>query len=82
MANHADLLDKANEVAQMYADEGLRAVQLKNRPEQIQNEDGTWPITECVECDIDIPAVRLALGRVRCVHCQEEKEKKQRVQRN
>lgn len=28
----------------------------------------------CVECDIEIPQVRLDAGRIRCVDCQEELE--------
>ncbi len=81
MTNHADPLDKATELAEMFNRNGLAEVQRRVKAEQIQNEDGSWPITECVDCDIDIPKDRQALGRVRCVDCQETKEKKQRAYR-
>ena len=71
MDKHADPLDKASEIAQMYADHGLQAVQRKVKPEQVQNEDGTWPHLECVDCSVEIPEQRLALGKVRCIDCQE-----------
>lgn len=32
----------------------------------------------CVQCDGEIPAGRLALGRVRCIHCQEYLERHHR----
>lgn len=31
--------------------------------------------THCVECEIEIPAARLALGKVRCIDCQTEQER-------
>lgn len=78
MDKHADPLDKASEIAQMYADQGLDKVKRKVQHEQQQNEDGTWPITECMDCGVDIPEQRLAWGRVRCVECQENKERRER----
>lgn len=30
----------------------------------------------CIACDDEIPAGRLELGRIYCVHCQEEKERR------
>lgn len=71
----ADPLDVANDVAQLLADTGLHNVRNKNRAEQVQNEDGTWPITECVDCGDDMPEGRLKLGRIRCISCQERLEK-------
>lgn len=32
--------------------------------------------SDCVDCEAHIPAARLALGRVRCVHCQERIERR------
>ncbi len=81
MTSHADPLDKASELADMFNRQGIAEVQRRLRVEQIQNEDGSWPLTECVDCDIDIPEARLALGRVRCIDCQQDKEKKQRAYR-
>lgn len=75
MDKHADPLDKAGEIAQMYNDQGVKDVQLRNRPEQQQNPDGSWPITHCADCAIEIPEQRLAWGRIRCTDCQSIKEK-------
>lgn len=47
-------------------------------PEQVQNEDGTWPVTECVDCGDEIEVGRLELSKVRCLRCQEILEKKRR----
>lgn len=76
MSRNADFLDNASELAQKLADAGVKAVQQRNRPEQLRNADGTWPITDCVDCEIEIPEGRLNMGRIRCRDCQEIKEKK------
>jgi RNA polymerase-binding transcription factor DksA len=47
------------------------------KPEQVQNEDGTWPTEDCVDCGEPIGEARLALGRVRCIDCQTKLEKRQ-----
>ena len=47
-------------------------------PEQVQNKDGTWPVTECVDCGDEIEVGRLELSKVRCLRCQEILEKKRR----
>lgn len=43
----------------------------RSAPETHPEFDGV----HCVDCDIEIPAQRLALHKVRCVHCQEDLEK-------
>lgn len=42
-----------------------------NAPEYSPDFDGV----HCVECDAEIPAARLKLHKIRCVDCQEEREK-------
>jgi RNA polymerase-binding transcription factor DksA len=76
MVNHADDLDKASEIAQMFNDNGLKTVQQRIKPEQVQDENGDWPITECLDCGVDIPEERLNWGRVLCVECQTIKERR------
>lgn len=73
---YADQLDKASAVAQEFIEQSTRAARELNKPEQVQNEDGTWPHPDCVDCGEDIPEGRLKLGRVRCVDCQEYLEKR------
>ena len=34
--------------------------------------------THCIDCEIDIPAARLAMGKVRCIDCQTGHERSQR----
>lgn len=43
-----------------------------NRVETHPDFDGK----HCVDCEIEIPEARLALGKVRCVDCQSLKEKR------
>lgn len=71
----SDQIDQAQQINEAHQAASVEAARQKNRPEQIQNPDGTWPHTHCVECEDEIPAGRLALGKVRCVHCQEFLEK-------
>ena len=54
----------------------VEAAMQKARPEQVQNEDGTWPTIHCADCDYDIEKPRLLLGKVRCIACQTKLEKK------
>jgi RNA polymerase-binding transcription factor DksA len=70
-----DELDKAAHLTNV-ANEGAILLARRNMvPEQVQNADGTWPEPFCVDCGDEIPEGRLKLGRVRCVYCQEFKEK-------
>lgn len=45
-------------------------------PQQVQNADGTWPVTACIDCEGDIEPGRITLGRVRCFECQSDIESK------
>lgn len=60
-AQHLQLMEQA--------DVSRRAREL-NRPQVHPDFDGM----HCVECDIEIPKLRLDAGRVRCVECQQEIE--------
>ena len=72
---YAEQIDQANQLAEEFTSAHVKRIQSLNRPEQIQNEDGSWPYPECIDCDEPIPSGRLALGKVRCIDCQEYKEK-------
>lgn len=74
----ADDLDRASWLTQQTTDDAVEEQRRRAAPEQVQNEDGTWPHTECVDCDSEIPEARLALGRVRCVVCQEVLERREK----
>lgn len=72
----ADLIDEAGRITDMHNQHYIAAARAKSAPEQIRNADGTWPITECVECATELNHVRLMMGRVRCFACQTDKEKR------
>lgn len=69
-------IDKACEVEAAATAKAIKAAMLRARPEQVQNEDGTWPTIYCVGCDEEIEKPRLLLGKVRCIACQTRLEKR------
>ena len=74
----ADILDQASNVTLASTANQIAHLSFLAAPEQVQNEDGTWPETECLDCGCDIEEGRLNLGKVRCLRCQETLEKKRR----
>lgn len=86
-----DLLDRASGITMRATAEAERAVRLQNEPQrvpdgkgewiyQIPDENGVYPIPDCVNelCGEPIPLLRLQMGRIRCVHCQALIEAKKR----
>lgn len=75
-----DILDEAGRLTRTLTKAFVSNVQDAAMPEQKQNADGTWPVTEC-ECGEPIPEGRLKLGKIRCIECQTdfENEKKARL---
>lgn len=79
-----DLIDQASQTESRMRENDVALARAKSAPEQVQmtgkDEDDVeylyWPVTECVDCDSEIPAGRLALAKVRCIICQGNKEKK------
>ena len=74
----ADILDQASNVTLASTANQIAHLSYLAAPEQIQNEDGTWPVTECTSCGNDIEEGRLELAKIRCKRCQEILEKKRR----
>ena len=74
----ADILDQASNVTLASTANQIAHLSFLAAPEQVRNEDGTWPVTECTSCGNDIEVGRLNLGKVRCLRCQETLEKKRR----
>lgn len=81
MRDFSDDIDNANELAQRMNDHAVAQAMANSKPEQVQNADGSWPVTECDDCGIDIEPGRVALGKVRCIACQEALEKANRWSR-
>ena len=71
-----DWLDRASKQEMEHNLASEFAVRQKAAPQQVQNEDGTWPVTLCVDCDEDIEPGRILLGRIRCFQCQSDIESK------
>lgn len=75
MGPEADNLDQAAELTQQLTAGYIDAVRQRVKPEQIKRPDGTWPVLHCIDCDEDIPKIRLVMGKVRCVDCQGRRER-------
>ena len=74
----ADILDQASNVTLASTANQIAHLSYLAAPEQVQNEDGSWPVTECVDCSDEIEEGRLELAKIRCKRCQEILEKKRR----
>lgn len=79
MREVGDEVDQANELAQMETDNRLYLARKKSKPEQEQRADGTWPQPDCFDCEGPIGDARLAMGRIRCIHCQTDLEAKEKL---
>ena len=75
MAAEADDLDRASDLAAQRVESTVSDLRRLAQPEQVC-VDGVWPHTECVDCDLEIPDGRLAMGKVRCIGCQERLERR------
>lgn len=71
----ADLIDHACHITDMHNQRSVEAARGKSAPEQVRRADGSWPVTECIDCTEELNAARLLMGRVRCIACQTAKEK-------
>ena len=71
----ADPLDHASKIADQHASDKVKEISRLAAPEQVQNPDGSWPVTECVTCGDDRIPARLAHGFIRCVPCKSKLER-------
>lgn len=75
----SDLSEKALETAEQF-----QLDQVKERTEQARKRQcdeprfASWNGVTCFDCGEDIPRIRINMGRVRCVHCQEIAERQGR----
>ena len=70
-SNGSDSLDKAAEIQDTMNNAGIAAAALQTAPEKHPDFDGA----NCVTCGDEMPPVRLAYGRIRCVICQTKLER-------
>lgn len=59
-------LELADALAQAQRDNGIANSKRAMAPQRHPNFDGL----HCVDCEVEIPAARLAMHRVRCTGCQ------------
>lgn len=75
----ADLSEREIEHAEWLTDrmrdEGLYQVRKALEPESDPDFESPW----CIGCGNEIPPERLALKRIRCVHCQRVKEFREKM---
>lgn len=65
-------LEMAEQLEALQRQVSISAATRAASPEKHPDFDGS----HCVDCDGDIPAGRLTLGKVRCVYCQTALEKR------
>ena len=62
----SDSLDHASDIQDNINKAGIAAAALRTAPQTHPDFDGV----NCVTCGDELPQVRLAYGRIRCVICQ------------
>ena len=71
MEKPADFLDAATELAEAFTDAAILKVRMANAPESHPDFNGK----NCLDCGDTLISARLALGKMRCVYCQDHLEK-------
>jgi RNA polymerase-binding transcription factor DksA len=72
----ADENDRASLISEQSRQDALAAFSRANKPEQTPDANGVYPVLDCVGCEEPLEQHRLQLGKIRCVPCQEAKEKR------
>ena len=79
----ADVIDDAGEYNAIYQDVAFKnaGFSTDGRPSPVlaAQTHPDFDGVHCVDCDVEIPAERLAWGRVRCTACQEIIELKKKT---
>jgi hypothetical protein len=67
-----DIIDQAAQASELFLEADISQARKGVEPEKHPDFDGM----HCVEegCGVELPALRLEMGRVRCVDCQGHKE--------
>lgn len=71
----ADELDMASEMEMIFNEEAQQAVAARLQPETHPDFDGR----HCIECEDELPELRLTMGRIHCVSCQQRIENEKKV---
>ena len=62
----ADQIEMASQIQEKINEQGLALVRAAGGPQKHPDFDGE----HCVDCEDDLPPVRIAYGRIRCTPCQ------------
>lgn len=85
MERSADPIDMASQLEEQQTEQAQlarqRAVEAEDKKARDEAIDRGFDGEHCVECEDDLPAVRIAYGKVRCTPCQVEHDslKKRRL---
>lgn len=73
----SDLNDKTLEMAEKTIDAAVQERLAAMKQRQCDHPKfASWDGETCFDCTAEMPPVRIEMGRVRCVGCQEVAEKK------
>lgn len=67
----ADLMDDVQAYNEFYDKLAFDAQKARSARESHPDFDGE----HCIDCEIEIPWQRLALNRIRCIDCQQHRER-------
>lgn len=73
-----DVIDEANEKAQAFLDAAVEERRRAAAPERVPDENGVID-PDCEDCGEAIEPERLAMGRCRCITCQTELERRNKL---
>jgi len=76
---YTDPLDAASALTDETNAAHIARVRDAARPEQVRNQDGTWPQTDCEECGEEIERGRLEQGYIRCIACARYAEQQRKL---
>lgn len=71
----ADELEMASQLQQHFNDAGVAAAAEALKPQTPKGADGKHLVfTKCVDCEDDLPPIRVVMKRIRCTCCQIEED--------
>lgn len=71
----ADPIDAGSKTAEEFTADRIEVARRLAGPESHPDFEAPY----CLDCGTEIPEQRLALGKIRCVHCQQLKENQSRM---
>ena len=72
-----DVLDMASQLQEQQNEQAIARVRQSDKPQSHPDFDGE----HCVDCDIEMPELRLSMHRIRCTSCESVVEKARSMMR-